>query len=89
MDTIMKADIFFFITTIAVVVLTVAILAALYYVVGAMKRLEAYADRIEDKLMDASVEVREMGEDIRDSFIYNLIFKKKKRKKLTTRNTRD
>lgn len=89
MDTLMKADIFFFVTTIAVVIVAVAILAALYYVVGAVKKLEAYADRIEDKLMDASVEVREMSEDIRDSFIYNLIFKKKKRKRLTARDNRD
>ncbi|CAN5152525.1 hypothetical protein BH11PAT3_BH11PAT3_0710 [soil metagenome] len=83
----MKADIFFFVTTIAVVVVSIAVLASLYYVVGAFKRLEAYAVRIEENMKDASAEVKEMGEDIRDSFIYNFIFKKKKRR--SARETRD
>ena len=87
MDTLMKADIFFFVTTIAVVVVSIAFLLSLYYVVNAIKRLEAYASRIEENMKDASAEVKEMGEDIRDSFIYNFIFKKKKRR--STRETRD
>ena len=77
----MKADIFFFVTTIAVVVLSVAILYSLFYIVSAFKRLEAYAEKIERNMEDASVEVKEIGEDIRESFLYNFLFKKKKRNK--------
>lgn len=78
MDTIMKADIFFFVTTISVVVVSAALLFGIYYIVGAVRRFESYAERIESNMKDASDEVRELGEDIRESFIYNFIFKKKK-----------
>ncbi len=80
----MKADIFFFVTTLAVVVVSAGFLFALYYIIGAIKRLEGYAERIEAKMVDATSEVKEMGEDMRDSFIYNLIFKKKKEKRCPT-----
>lgn len=81
MDTLMKADIFFFVTTIAVVLVSGVVAWALLYIVGAVKRLEAYADKIAENTKDASAEVKEMGEDIRGSILYNFLFKKKRHKK--------
>ena len=80
MDTFMKADIFFFVTTMAVVVLTIGILWALSYIVSAVKRLEAYAERIEKKMKDASEDVKDIGEDIKESFLYNFLFSKKRKR---------
>ena len=84
MDTLVKADIFFFVTSIAVVLVSGALLYAIYYVLGAVKRLETYVEKIEANMKDASREAKEIGEDIRESFLYNLIFKKKKRKSRDT-----
>lgn len=75
----MKADVFFFVTTIAVVVVSIGILVALYYIVSAVRRLESFADKIESSMKDASAEVREMADDLKDSFVYNFLFKKKRR----------
>jgi hypothetical protein len=66
MDTLAKANIFFFITTIAVGLITIGVLISLYYVVRAMKRLE---------------ELSEITEEIRESFLFNLLFKRHGRNK--------
>ncbi|MDB5266602.1 MAG: hypothetical protein JWN89_417 [Parcubacteria group bacterium] len=79
MDTLVHADIFFFVTTIAVVLVSAGLLWALVYIVGAVKRLEVYVHKIAENTKDATEEVKEMGEDIRDSFLYQLLFKKKKK----------
>jgi hypothetical protein len=68
MDTLMKADIFFVVTTVAVILVTAGVLVSLYYVVRAVKHLEGLS---------------EVTQDIRESFIFNLLFKRngKHRKK--------
>lgn len=83
MDSVMKADIFFFISSIAVIVLTAGALVAEYYIVRSLQRIERFAERVEEKMYAASEEVQEIGSGIKESFIYNLIFKKKKRAKTT------
>ncbi|MDB5254048.1 MAG: hypothetical protein JWL80_114 [Parcubacteria group bacterium] len=82
MDTFMKADIFFFVTTIAVVVVSIGIIVSLYYIVGAVRRLEAFAESIESNMKDASAEVKETIEDFKDSFVYNFLFRKKRKKSI-------
>lgn len=81
MDSVMKADIFFFISSIAVIVLTVGVLIGLYYVTRSLQRLERLAKRLEEKMYAATEDVQELGEGIKESFLYKLIFKKKKRAK--------
>lgn len=80
MDTFMKADIFFFVTTIAVVVVSIGIIVSLYYIVGAFKRLEGFVESIESNTKDASAEVKEMVEDFKGSFVYNFLFRKKRKR---------
>jgi len=88
METLVKADIFFFISSIAVVVVSVSIALGVYYVIGAIKRFEEYAENLEESLKERSEdvkgiteEVKEITDDIRESFLYNLLFKKKKKRK--------
>jgi uncharacterized membrane protein (DUF485 family) len=64
MDSLMKADIFFFITSIAVVLVTVGLLITFVYVIRAMKKLE----RVED-----------VADDVRQSFLWKFLFKKRKK----------
>lgn len=86
MDTLLKANIFFFITTIAVVLLTLALLIAMYYIVKSLRRLAALAEKVEENLKDATVEVREMAEDMRDSALFNLVFRKRRKKRMKEDN---
>ncbi len=89
MDTLVKADIFFFITSIAVIAVSIGILVGIYYIIRAIKKFEDYADRLEkevkekrDEVEEIKNDVKEIAQDIRESFVYNLLFKKgKKRKK--------
>lgn len=83
MDTLIKADIFFFITTIAVVIITIGISVGIYYVVRTVRKIENYADRIEVEIREKKEEVedlkddaKEIIQDIRNSFIYKLLFRK-------------
>lgn len=44
----MKADIFFFVTTIAVVVVTMGVSVALYYAIKILRNVRSVSDRIEE-----------------------------------------
>jgi hypothetical protein len=81
MDTLAKADIFFFVTTIAVVFVTIGLLVSFYYVVTAIRRLTDTIEKIERNMKDASEDVKEMAEDVRESFLFSLLFRKKRRTK--------
>lgn len=82
MDSVMQADIFFFISSIAVVVVSIGILVASYYVIRLLRRIELFAEKWEERMYDATEEVKGIGDDIKKSFLYNLIFKKKKQGKI-------
>lgn len=48
MQELMKADIFFFITSIAVILVTVGVIVILYYVVKILRNVTSISDRIEE-----------------------------------------
>jgi biopolymer transport protein ExbB/TolQ len=84
MDTLIQADIFFFITTIAVIIFTILVSIAMYYLIGALKNfkritknLEHRIDQVGDQISD---EAEYLKNRVHDSFIFNLIFAKKKAK---------
>lgn len=67
----MKADIFFFISSIASVVLAVLLSVALYYFIKAGKNLY----RISEKLQDHFKESEEFVFDLKDRLEENIIFR--------------
>lgn len=81
MDTIIHADIFFFITTIAVIVVSIFIIIALFYLIKTLRQFKRFTDAVERGLDGASDDLKEMRERIMDSFLFNLLFPRKKRKK--------
>ncbi|KKW10953.1 MAG: hypothetical protein UY50_C0024G0043 [Parcubacteria group bacterium GW2011_GWA2_49_9] len=48
METFIKADIFFFITSIAVILITVGVIVILYYLIKILKNVTSISDRIEE-----------------------------------------
>jgi hypothetical protein len=58
MDTLIHADIFFFVTTIALVVVTIGICIALFYVIKILRDVRAISEtaRVESKLIAGDVE---------------------------------
>jgi predicted AAA+ superfamily ATPase len=82
METLMKADIFFFVTTICVVLISGAIIYLLIRASAFMTSLRELADKLKEKAEDVGEEAEELLERMEDSFIFRLIFagRKKKRK---------
>jgi len=81
MDTLIKADIFFFITTIAVVFVSIFFIIALYYMATAFRRMRMLFDKVEENIDTANVHVKEIIDQIKESFLFNILFGKKARKK--------
>lgn len=81
METLLKADIFFFVTTIAVVVVAVFLVVMLWYFIRTIRRLKELADEIELKLDTAGEDLKDIRERITDSFLFNLLFPKRHKKK--------
>lgn len=73
----MKADIFFFITTIAVVFLSILLGVALYYIITTFRRLRTLCEKVEQNIDIANIHVKEITTKIKESFLFNLIFGKK------------
>jgi hypothetical protein len=48
METLLKADIFFFITSVAVILLTVGAIVALYYVIRILQSVRNISERVEE-----------------------------------------
>lgn len=80
MDTLMKANVFFFVTTIAVVLVTLAILVVSFYVVKALEQARCVLEEVEEHVGETSDEVKELIFDLRESFVYRFLFKKKRKK---------
>lgn len=47
MQEFMKADVFFFVTTVSVILVTVGIIAALYYIIKILRNVRDVSDRVE------------------------------------------
>lgn len=81
MNTLIHADIFFFITTIAVIVFTILSSIALYYLIGSLKNFKEITTDLKNAVNDASDDIAELKERVSESFIFNLFFAKKPKKK--------
>jgi heme/copper-type cytochrome/quinol oxidase subunit 2 len=83
MDTLIQANIFFFISSIATVIFIILISIALFYTIGILKNVREMTENIKGVVDTASTEAKEMIDQIRRSWIFNFVFSKKKSKKET------
>ena len=77
----MKADIFFFITSISVVLVSTFIIITLIYVIKVFRRILSLSDKLNVGVENVGDQVKEITSHIKESFLFNLIFVKKKTKK--------
>lgn len=82
MNTLIQADIFFFVTTIAVIIFTILASVAMYYLIGALKNFKKITKNLEHRIDQVSDQIGDEAEYLKnrlhESFIFNLIFAKKK-----------
>ena len=77
MDTLMKANIFFFITSIAVVIFVILGSIIAIYVIRILGSIKRASDKLEDGVDAAFENADALSTKIRESFIFNLLFGKK------------
>ena len=78
----MKADIFFFITTISVILCTIVFVIAGYYLIKIMKNVSHISESLKNTVENASSELADMSEHVRDSALFTFIFGKRKKAKI-------
>ena len=81
MTTLIQANIFFFITSVAVVIFLILGAIACIYLIGFLRNLKRASDMLTHKIEIASEHADTLFEDIRESTIFSFLFGKKRKKK--------
>ncbi|QQR49952.1 hypothetical protein IPF86_02605 [Candidatus Nomurabacteria bacterium] len=79
METIVKADIFFFITTISVILLTIFILIGIIYVLATVSKANKLLDMLTKEVTGTNAYIQDMLTDIRMSKVFTLFFHRSKK----------
>jgi biopolymer transport protein ExbB/TolQ len=85
METVMKADIFFFISSIASVVLTVLLAVALFYFIRAGKNLYSISEKLQNHFKESEEFVLDLKERLEDNLIFRLFFPPARNRKRVTK----
>lgn len=85
MESILKSDIFFFITSISVIVLTLGFLVALFYFIKILRNFYKISTILKNYTENTENELRDMGSHIRQSKLFTFLFGKEKVKKESER----
>jgi uncharacterized protein YoxC len=81
MEPLLKADIFFFITSVAVIICTIVFVIAGYYVIKTMKNISRISESLKNTVESAESELADMSAHVRDSALFTFIFGKRKKAK--------
>lgn len=81
MESILKSDIFFFITSISIVVITLILLVAGVYFIKILINFHKISITLKKHTEDIDSELRDMGNHVRQSPLFTFIFGKDKSKK--------
>ncbi len=88
MESILRSDIYFFITSVAVIIITVFILVALFYFIKMLKNFYKISTILKNYAEDTDNGLRDMGSHIRQSPLFTFIFGKEKIKKEPERHSK-
>ena len=86
MESLMKADIFFFITAVAVVVLTVFVAIALYYIIQILANFRKISDIMRGGAENVEESIKEVSENLANNPFIKMFFSRKTAKKKRERN---
>lgn len=81
MESILKSDVFFFITSIAVVIFTLVFLIAGFYFIKILRNFYKISKILKKNVESVDENLRELGEQIRQSKLFTFLFGKEKIKK--------
>ncbi len=81
MDTLMKADIFFFISSISAVVLTIFAIIALYYLIRVLRDFSEISDTLKRGVDKASGHLDDLVDMLMSNALFRFFFGKKRTRK--------
>lgn len=80
MEPFLKSDIFFFITSIAVIIITILLTIICYRLIRILKDVEYITDTLKNTVHSARSGLVDIGERITESALFSFVFGKKSRK---------
>ncbi len=81
METVMKADIFFFISSVATVVLAVLFSIGLFYFIKAGRNLYLISEKLQDNFQESKEFILELKERLENNIVFRMFFPPARRKK--------
>ena len=86
MDTLLQSQVFFFISSIGFVVLWIFVAILLFYLIRATNTFSKIIDKVEKDVDSIGDTTKEMLEEVRDSTVFNFLFRKKKKRRKEIKN---
>lgn len=80
MESLIKADIFFFISSVATMVLAILLAILLFYFIKAAKNLSMLSEKLKDGFKESEEFVIELKERLEDNLVFRLFFPPRRRR---------
>jgi large-conductance mechanosensitive channel len=81
MDTLLQTQVFFFVSSIGFVLLWILVAIFLFYLIRATNILSKIMEKVEKDVDNIGDTTKEMLEEVRDSVVFNFLFRKRRKKK--------
>jgi uncharacterized protein YoxC len=81
MEPILKSDIFFFITSISVAIITVIFIIAGYYIIKTLQNIRDISETLKKTAHTAEADIAEIRERVTESALFTFIFGRRRKKK--------
>jgi hypothetical protein len=89
MDTLIKADIFFFIASVATIILVILISILLFYLVRAARNLHQLSEALKEGFKDSEEFVADLKDRLENNMIFQLFFPLARKRKSRLSEKRD
>ncbi len=80
MDTLIHANIFFFVTTIAVIIFVLLGIIMAVYIIQILRNIKRASDKLEEGIENLSEHAEALSDKITGSFLFTLLFGKRAKK---------
>jgi hypothetical protein len=81
MNTLLQSQVFFFISSIGFVILGILVAVFLFYLIRASKIFSEIMNKVEKDIDHIGDTTKEMLDEVKDSVIFNFLFRKKKKRR--------
>jgi len=81
MESILRSEIYFFISSISVIIITVILIIIGFYLIKIMRNFSIISERLKETVDGTTTSLEEVGDSIKESYLFRLFFRNNKRRK--------